>query len=179
MALREQTAVERRVWQGWNLSNGLGIQAGLFANAVNVGNTGCVTEALAQLEQNLANNGVIGGIIHARPYMAAHLKQAHLIEKQGRVWYTAAGNPVVFGQGYDGSIPGGSPPTSGSTSEAMFASGRVLIWAGETVVPPIDQTMNRSTNQITALAERVFIAALECGAWYTTVTRSCATTGVV
>ncbi len=175
MQLREQRAVERRVWQGWNLSNGQGTQAGLFANATNVGDTGCVTEAIAKLEQALADNGVVGGIIHARPYMAPHLGNGHLLEPNGRGWKTHNGTPIVFGQGYDGSAPGGSPPTSGSAAEAMYATGRVLLWGGDTVVPPLQQTLNRDTNQQYALAERVFVAALECGAWYTNVTRNCTT----
>lgn len=179
MMLREQRAVERRVWQGWNASNGLGTQPGLLSTATNLGDTGCVTEAIAKLEQALADNGVVGGIIHARPYMAAHLAQAHVLKETPRGCFTKLGTPVVFGQGYDGSVPNGSPPTSGSTSEAMYASGRILLWAGETVIPDLRETMDRSTNQMYGLAERVFIAALECGSWYTSVTRSCATTGVV
>jgi hypothetical protein len=177
MSLHEQRAVERRVWQGWNASNGLGTQAGLFSSATDLGANGCVTEALADLEQALANNGVVGGMIHARPYMAPHLSSAHLIEQRGNRCYTKLGTPVVFGQGYDGSAPGGSPPASGATAEAMYASGRVLIWGSETVVPPLRETMDRSFNQQYALAERVFVALVECGVWYTTVTRDCTTAG--
>lgn len=180
MQLREQKAVERRVWQGWNLSNGLGTMPGLLSTASNLGDSGCVTEAVAKLEQSLATNGIVGGIIHARPYMAAHLAQAHLIYRDNRnLWRTEGCNtPVVFGWGYDGSVPNGSPPTSGSTAEAMYASGRILIWGSEAVVPPIEQTMDRSLNQVYAIAEKVFVATMECGAFYTSVTRNCGTTGV-
>jgi hypothetical protein len=175
MMLHEQRAVERRVWQGWNLSTGQGTQAGLFADAVDLGTNDCVTEGLADLEQALASNGVVGGIIHARPYMAAHMSNSHLIESKGNRFYTKMGTPVVFGQGYDGSAPGGSAPASGASAEAMYASGRILIWGSETVVPPLRETMDRTYNQQYALAERVFVVAMECGAWYTTVTRSCTT----
>lgn len=175
MALHEQRAVERRVWQGWNASTGQGTQAGLFANATDLGTNDCITEAVADLEQALASNGVVGGIIHARPYMAAHMSNAHLLETKGNRFYTKMGTPVVFGQGYDGSAPGGSPPASGATAEAMYASGRVLLWSSETVVPPLRETMDRRLNQQYALAEKVFVAAVECGVWYTTVTRNCTT----
>lgn len=178
MMLREQRAVERRVWQGWNLSNGLGTLPGLLSTATDVGASSCPTEGVARLEQALADNGIVGGYIHARPFMAAHLAKAHLIEKVGRVWYTkGVGTPIVFGQGYDGSIPNGSPPTSGSTAEAMYASGRILVWTSELQIPDIGQTMNRSTNQITALGEKVYVATMECGAWVTSVTRNCTTVG--
>lgn len=176
MELHEQRAVERRVWQGWNASTGQGTQAGLLSTATDVGASACPKEALARLEQTLADNSIVGGIIHARPFMAAHLAKDLLIYKDGRIWRTTgAGTPVVFGQGYDGSIPNGTPPTSGSSTEAMYASGRILIWGSNAVVPPIDQTLDRSTNTVYAIAEKVFVALMECGAWYTTVTRSCTT----
>lgn len=173
MMLHEQRAVERRVWQGWNLSNGLGSQPGLLSSAVDVGTTACVREAVAKLEQALADNAVVGGMIHARPYMAAHMLDSHLLYKERNVWYTGVGTPVVFGQGYDGSIPNGSPAASGATAEAMYASGRIQVWSSPIAIPPIGQTMNRATNQITALGEKVYVATLECGAWYSTVTRTC------
>lgn len=179
MMLWEQRSVERRVWQGWNLSNGQGTMPGLFSTASNVGDSGCPREGIARLEQALADNGVAGGYIHARPYMAPWLAYNRLIvpaDSQGRRFKTPLGTPIVFGQGYDGSAPGGSPPASGATAEAMYASGRILIWGSEAVVPPLDQTMDRAQNQQYALAEKVFVATVECGVWYTNTTRGCTVT---
>ena len=175
MQLWEQRAVERRVWQGWNLSNGQGTQPGLFATATNLGDSACTVQAVARLEQALADNGVAGGYIHARPYMMPFLADNHLIESDSRFrrFYTPRGTPIVFGEGYDGSAPGGTPPVSGATAEAMYASGRIMIMSSDAVVPPLEQTMDRSLNQQYALAEKVFVVSLECGSWYTNVTRGC------
>lgn len=174
MALREQTAVEQRVWAGWNNSNGLGVMPGLFANAVNLGASSCLTQAVGLLEQALSDNGVVGGIIHARPMLAGYMAARHLVEHgPGRILRTIYGTPVVFGDGYPGTDPAGGGVTN--TSEVMYATGRIMLWSGDTYVPPIPETMNRSTNQITALAEKPYVAAMECGAWYTTVTYSCLT----
>lgn len=175
MALREQRAVERRLWQG---STGAGgTIAGLFATATNLGTAGCVTEAVEVLEQTLADAGVVGGIIHARPGMAAHLAQAHLIEKgQGRRKQTAIETPYVFGQGYGGTGPTGQAVST--SAEWMYATGRVLVWQDPEIhVPDPRQTFDKPTNQMFVLAERVYAVAVECGIWAIQVTRDCTTAG--
>lgn len=177
MMLREQRGVEKRVWQGQSLAQGQGAIQGLFRNATNVGPAGCATEAIELLEQALADNGVVGGMIHARPGMAAHLEQAHQIQyvSQRRL-QTCLGTPFVFGQGYDGSGPTGQP--ADGSAEWMYASGRVLIWQDPDIfIPPLDQVFRRSTNERIAIAERVHAVLVECGVWTVQVTRTCATTG--
>jgi hypothetical protein len=176
MTLREQRAVERRVWQGWNPSNGLGTQAGLFRGATTLTAAGCVTEAVEVLEQTLADNGVVGGMIHARPGMSAHLNNSFQIyEGPGRIKRTIIGTPYVFGQGYDGTGPAGEAVTG--DVEYMYASGRVVIWGSEIEIPDPRQTMNRSTNQMFVLGEKVYVALIECGVWAIAVTRNCTTAG--
>lgn len=178
MMLREQRGVERRVWQGQTAAQGQGPILGLFRDATSLGSAGCVTEAVELLEQVLADNGVVGGIIHARPGMAAHLEQAHQVQYASRNrLQTCLGTPFCFGQGYDGTGPAGQATTT--NTEWMYASGRVLIWQDtEIVVPPIGQVMDRATNQILATAERIYAVAVECGVWAVEVTRNCTTTGV-
>lgn len=177
MALRAQRAVERRVWQGQTLAQGQGAIPGLFRSATSLGSAGCATEAMELLEQALADNGVVGGLIHARPGMAAHLEQAHQIQYQGRRLQTCLGTPFVFGQGYDGTGPAAQATTT--DTEWMYASGRVLIWATPDVfVPPVDQILDRATNQISIVAEQIYAVAIECGIWAVEVTRNCTTTGV-
>lgn len=173
MMLREQRAVESRVWQGVP-AGGTGGIPGHFQSATTLTAASCITEALFSLEQALADNGVVGGIIHARPGMGAVLAQAHLIEKgPGRSIVTRNGTPVVLGHGYNGSGPTGTPATA--TTEFMYASGRILIWASEVMVPDIGETMDRALNQIYAMAEREFVTILECGSWAIQVTHDCTT----
>ena len=176
MSLREQRAVERRVWQGLAQGSALGLGGipGLFQSpTATLTAASCPTEAVAALEQALADNGVIGGIIHARPYMSAHLSTNHLIERQGRQIQTRLGTPVVLGQGYSGTGPAGQPVTS--TVEYMYATGRVLIWQSDVQVPDPRQTMDRALNQQMVLAERFYAVAIECGIWAIAVTRDCTT----
>jgi hypothetical protein len=176
MSLREQRAVERRVWQGFDNSNAQGALTGLFRGATSLGSAGCPTEAVAMLEQALADNGVVGGAIHARPYMSAHLAQSHqTIAGQGRRFFTYRGTPIAFGEGYDGTGPTGQAVTS--TVEYMYASGRVVIWGSPIQIPDPRQTMARTTNQMNVIGEKVFVATVECGVWAVAVTRSCATAG--
>lgn len=176
MDLRAQKGVERRIWQGQSLAQGQGAIQGLFRNAANVGPAACVTEAVELLEQALADNGVIGGIIHARPGMAAHFAQSHLLERASpRRLQTMYGTTVCFGIGYDGSGPTGQA-FDGST-EWIYASGRVLIWSDQIWIPPMDQVFRRSSNEYIAVAEQPYAVVVECGVWTTSVTRTCATTG--
>lgn len=175
MMLREQRAVERRVWQGAP-QGGTGGVPGLLQSAATLPAASCITTAVSALEQTLADNGVVGGIIHARPAMAAHMAQAHLLVQRDRNhFFTVNGTPVVFGHGYAGTGPQGQ--VVATDTEYMYASGRVILWQSDVVVPPLRETMDRALNQQYALAERIYAAALECGSWAVQVTRNCTTAG--
>lgn len=176
MSLHEQRAVERRVWQGQSAA-GLGAITGLFRGATDLGASSCPTDAVAKLEQALADNGIVGGLIHARPYMSAHLANSHLLERApGNRLTTMRGTPVCFGEGYDGTGPAGQAVTT--TVEYMYATGRVLIWQdAEVAIPPPGQVLNRSSNELNLLGEKVYAVVIECGVWTTAVTRDCSTAG--
>lgn len=173
LSLQEQRAVESRLWQG-NSSQGI---TGLFANATDLGSTSCVTEAIEVLEQALADNAIVGGLIHARPGMSAHLANAVLLERPTpRTWTTPLGTPYVFGQGYDGTGPTGQ--AASASTEWMYASGRVLVWQDtEVFVPPVGQTMDLTTNQVSVIAERIYAVAVECFVAAVQVPRGCVASG--
>jgi hypothetical protein len=175
MQLRAQRGVEKRVWQG--SSGALGTVTGLFRNATNLGAASCPAEAVAALEQALADNAVVGGSIHARPLMSTHFGANHIIEHpKPNYCTTPLGTPYVFGQGYDGTGPTGQAVTS--STEWMYASGRIVIWQDPEVwVPPAGQVLNQSTNQLSLVAEQVYAVAIECGVWAIQVTHSCTTAG--
>jgi hypothetical protein len=173
MMLREQRAVERRVWQGVP-AGGIGGVPGLFQSASTLTAASCPTTALSALEQALADNGVVGGMIHARPHMSAQMARSHLLEKgPGRSITTRLGTPVVFGQGYNGTGPAGEAVAS--TTEYMYASGRILLWGTDAEVPDPRQTMDLTTNTMYTLAEKIYVAIVECGVWAIQVTRDCST----
>jgi len=174
LTLHEQRAVEARFWQGFG--GGFGTMPGLLSGATNLGVAGCATEAIEMLEQALANASVVGGIIHARPGMSPYLAgRGHLLTSlSSRKITTVIGTPVVFGQGYAGTGPAGEAVTT--DDEYMYATGRVLLWQDpEIFVPPAGQVLNRQTNQLSLVAERVYAVAVECGAWTVKVTRNCTT----
>lgn len=167
-----QEGVERRFWQGSLATPGLPGMTGLLRGSTPLTAASCVTSAVATLEQALADNNIIGGIIHARPYMAPFFATNHLLLPNGRGWKTYMGTPVVFGQGYDGTGPNGEAVTS--TAEYMYATGRVPIWQDpEVFVNPVEGGLNRSTNVLTLLAEQVYAMGIECGKFSVAVTRDC------
>lgn len=177
MSLREQRAVERRVWQGSTGVGALGQIQGLLRGATDLSPSGsatCVRNALGILEQALADNGVVGGVIHARPNLIPHLAAEHLIrEASGRRLTTPSGTPYVFGQGYNGTGPAGDAITA--TSEFMYATGRVLLWQGDVFIPPAGEVLNKTTNVLTLLGERTYVAIIECGSWAVEVNYACPT----
>lgn len=173
MSLREQTAVERRVWQGVP-AGGIGGIPGLFQSATTLSAASCPTTALQALEQALADNGVFGGIIHARPNMAAQLARSHLLEfPSGRRITTPLGTPIVFGQGYNGTGPQGQAVTA--TTEYMYASGRILVWATDMDIPDPRQTFDTTNNIMKTFGEKIELAIVECGVWAVAVTYDCTT----
>lgn len=175
LSLREQMAVEQRIWQGSTGTGALGQLPGLFRGATSLGTAGCVTEAVEMLEQQLATSQVVGGMLHMRPGMNAHMANSVLLKQgAGRAVTTWLGTPINFGYGYDGTGPAGEATTT--DDEYVYASGRVAIWQDTDIfVPPWQQTLNTSTNTITLLAERSYVVAIECGVWTVKVTRNCTT----
>lgn len=175
MLLREQRAVERRIWAGWS-GGGLTTIPSLFAGATVLPAASCPVEAMRSLEQALSDNGVVGGLIHARTGMASYLANNYqIIYRTDRIFGTPRGNTFVFGDGYTGVGPSGQGATS--TTEWMYATGRVALWTEPDVhVPNPGQTFDRTANQMYILAERIWAAAIECGVWAIQVTRDCTTT---
>lgn len=169
-----QEGVERAFWQGGLAPGNPGV-VGLLRGSTPLTAASCPVTAVAILEQGLADNNIIGGVIHARPYMAAFLANNHILVPNGRGWKTYNGTPVVFGQGYDGTGPAGEAVTT--TVEYMYATGRPVIWQDpEIFVPPLEGSFDKATNILTLMAEQVYAMTIECGKFSVAVTRDCTTT---
>jgi hypothetical protein len=173
MELRLQRAAEKRLWQGGNAPGLPGI-TGLLRGSTALTAASCPAVAIATLEQALADNGIVGGIIHARPYMMPFLANNHLLLPRGRGWQTYNGTPVVFGQGYDGTGPNGEAVSA--TVEYMYATGRVVIWQDSEIMVPPESVLNRVDNTLSLIAETILAMTIECGKWSVAVTRDCTTT---
>jgi hypothetical protein len=169
-----QEGTERAFWQGGN-APGLPGLTGLLRGSTPLTAASCPVTAISILEQGLADNNIIGGVIHARPYMLPFLANNHQIIPNGRGWKTNLGTPLVFGQGYDGTGPNGEAVTT--TVEYMYATGRPVIYQDpEIFVNPVEGGFNQSTNVLTLLAEQVYAMGIECGKFSVAVTRDCTTT---
>lgn len=162
-AAGEQRAVERAFWGGDEVDTPDFLHDATVGTptVTNVGVAASVPAGIALLEQFLADCYGLPGIIHARPRLAAHLLGAQQLVQAPPKLKTWRGNTVVFGDGYSGNGIANDPPTS--TTEWVYATGRVFIWRSEDVlVPPPRQTMNRQANQRFLLAERNYALAVEC-----------------
>lgn len=172
--LRMQRGVETVFWSGTNAAPGLPGLTGLLRGATPLTAAACPMVAVATLEQALTDNKIIGGVIHARSYMAPFLARSRQLFPRGRGWQTALGTPVVFGKGYDGTGPAGEAVSA--TVEYMYATGRPVIWQDPEVwVNPLDGGFNTSTNVLTLVAEQIYAMGIECGKFSVAVTRDCTT----
>lgn len=139
---------------------------GLSGNASAVTVTTAASDpvlALALLEQGLAGSYGLPGTIHAPIVMSAYFAYHHLVDKVGAVWYTHAGNKVVFGN-YAGRTPLDAAPAAGETW--MYATGQVAVWRtsdAELFATDRAMTLNRTTNLVTAVMEREYVVTFDCG----------------
>jgi hypothetical protein len=100
--------------------------------------------------------------IHAPVAVAAWAAEANLIVDDGPLMRTPYGSVWVFGGGYPGTgaAGGDAPPAGGSY---MHVTGQVTVWrASEEHVYPVDQTMDKATNQRLLLAEREYAIGFDC-----------------
>lgn len=162
----EPRSVERAFWGGDGNVPGVLQDIG----ATDLGPSTDAIDAFAKLEQALADNYGLQGLIHVRPAAVARLAAEGLLRRESNgALYTWRGNRVVVGEGYAGVGPAGEAPTPGG--EWMFATGRVVIWRSlEAQVPPVEQALDRTTNQIRLTAERTYVIGVECYAAATLVT---------
>ena len=99
--------------------------------------------------------------------MAQHLltpDAQHPLPGNSRVWRLATGTAVSIGN-YSGNSPAGAAPAAGH--QWLYMTSPVKIWQqpiGDITVSPIEGALNRTTNQETWLAERVYVAGFECNA---------------
>ncbi len=118
-----------------------------------------VVEGIALLENAIARVG--NGMIHVTPGVATAIAaETDVVRRSPGVLETALGTVIAVGAGYIGAYPmGGSAP--GTDQEWAFASGLVEIHRDEDQIlaPTIGQSMDRSTNDVTFIAERNYLLA--------------------
>jgi len=157
----EQTAVERILWSG---DAATGIDPTLAtADAQVLAPTGDLVTALGEMDQWLATSYGYPGLVHAPVRVAALAARENLIlAGPNGLKMTPGGNIWVFGGGYDGSSPTGTAPADGHSW--LYGTSRIAVYRGDVVVPPVAEVFDRSSNTVYALAERIYLVAVECGA---------------
>jgi len=157
LQLKEQYGVERAFWGGTTDVPGY-----LQSNTVETLPAQALpVDALSRLEQALADNYGLPGLIHVRPETATWLGHEGIVrwDASSQTLKTWAGNTVVVGSGYGNAGPDGTTPAAGAW---MYATGRTIVWRDEVFVPRLRETFNQKTNEVYALAERAYALAVEC-----------------
>jgi hypothetical protein len=179
--LGEGRAVEKALWGGGEGVTGIFEQLIALGGAANPQVTALAAsanaaDAISLLEQQAASSNYNGPVfIHARPRMSAYLaKNGQFRTKtsvDGSTVYTWGGSCVVLGSGYSGNDTASGAP--GATTEAMYVTGRILLWKeeGPLFISP-EQVLDRTTNQRQIFGARAYAIGVECLAAATVVTRA-------
>lgn len=109
--------------------------------------------------------GYAAGIYSGQPTLhlpytvGSFLAGDKIIESQGGKFYTPLGAKVAVGAGYDfpNSGPTGTEPTNGE--RWLYATGEVMVARSDVITV---SRQDLTTNDIYALAERRYIAAVDC-----------------
>lgn len=167
LVLGEQFAVEAAFWSG---------TAGGTANAVTpfLADPTCtdltptpgvatdIVHGVGLLEDHLGANYGAAGVLHTPRLTAANAAHHKLASRDGSRLVSLLGNRWAFGGGYSGLAgPAGAAPAEAAW---IIATGEVTVRRSEifTQPAPIEQALNKSTNEVELQAERVYAVAFEC-----------------
>lgn len=114
---------------------------------------------LALLEGFASYNYAGVPTIHAPRTVGSLLGMNNQISKVGHAFFTFQGSKFASGSGYDlaNVSPTGTNPAAGE--KWMYASGEVVIARGDLIQ---QISLNQSTNEMFALIERLYVAAVDC-----------------
>lgn len=127
---------------------------------VDLGSGTTMTDVVSDLEHYAYTlGGTAGGgptqgyglaaVIHMPIEGWAHLAAEHLITREGGVWRTNLGSIVA--------------PNAGITDGTAYITGQVIVWrAPSPWLPPVEQILDRTTNEYKMLAQRDYVIAWEC-----------------
>lgn len=169
LANGEQGAAEFALWTGLTTPGGMSLGVENLQDAavdVAVADDGDFTAVIGALERYLYHEAGYGnvGYIHASVDMAAWAGDHHLVVQDGPLKKTPYGSIWIFGGGYPGTGAGGTEPPAGGSY--LYVSGQVTVWraADAGFVWPVNQTLDRTTNQRHLLAEREYAIGFDCAA---------------
>lgn len=144
-----------------------------------------LTYALGQLQAALgACLGHVPGMIHAPRIVVNQWLSEYVVEKVmdddgvSRI-YDAFGNIVIGGSGYDGTGPGETDPPADDTTLWIYGTSPVYHLLGDPVIIGTFEenggAVNRETNDVTVIAERVAGAVFDKCCHYAILVDICTT----
>lgn len=161
----EQTAAEYALWTGLAADNSLLEIPNLVADGQTV--TPAAPNSIVSVLSALENFAYFGqsysniAYIHAPVSMAAWAASQHLVVRDGNFLKTPYGSVWVFGAGYPGTGAGGVAPPAGGAY--LYVTGQTTVWRSEDIFTyPINQTLDRTTNQRFLLSEREYAIGFDC-----------------
>ena len=176
----EQYQVERALWTGQiagldnqmypHLAAGVAVTTPLVTNGLQltlqtaaVSVTGSPVSAatgIGLLEGALGAcyDGV--GVLHVPEAAIPALANLNMIYRDGKNLRTHNGNLVVAGAGYAGTSPLGVAPSASTTW--MYATGQFFMYRGPIKTFTRESSLNRSTNTMTAVAQRTYVLGWDC-----------------
>lgn len=155
----EQHEVEAHLWGGGAVASDPNLIGAVGVTTVVPGSLGS-SAAIAALEEAFYDAYGYVGTIHINMRAYGNLAYGNLLIRNGGTLNTPMGSVWSIGSGYGITGPGGAAPAAGNVW--AFMTPPVLIRRSEVIVPPALATLNRSTNQYTALAERVYAHTWVC-----------------
>lgn len=160
----EQATVERMFSDGLN-----GLSPSL-QGATALGASTSLVKAIGNLESWLYAQYGLPGVLHIPAVAASGLLSGGALVKDGKLWKTAMGTLVSFGN-YSGKGPAAEVPAAGSAY--IYITGQVAVWRApdtDIFTTPLPVALDRTTNQVYGQAEREYAIAYECFAAATLTT---------
>lgn len=114
---------------------------------------------LALLEDYAATIGYVGSPVIHSPVAAASIITDGAADMSGGILTSNLGSKIAVGVGYSSLNTGPDGAAAAAGSQWMYASGEVTVISGEMTTIP---AFNQSTNDISVLAERPYIVAVDC-----------------
>lgn len=149
--------------QSPGLSNNAGV---VTVTAVTTG----ANASVAELEAAFYATYGLTGTIHVPFLVAQRMFAGGGLRWDGRLWRTAAGSIVSIGN-YAGRSPADAAPAAGTAW--IYMTGQVSLWRtpdSDVYITPFQNAFSRTTNQLTALAEREYVLNFDCAVFATLVT---------
>jgi hypothetical protein len=131
------------------------------AATIVTGSTG-VTSALGMGALEDAATDCYHGVvtIHVPMIAVASLMHRGIIQRDGARLRTIAGNTVIVGAGYANTSPTGA--AAGIGQAWLYATGQVFGYRSAVKTFMREQSLERSTNTLKAIAERTYVLGFEC-----------------